>query len=697
MALVVKDRVQETCTSPGTGTVTLLGAVSGFQTFSAAIGNANTTYYTIADQAGVNWEVGLGTYSTTGNTLTRTTVLASSNAGSLVNFSTGSQFVWGDYPAGKAVYIDGSGVVNIDTINLTNALIPADGGTGVLGTITGITYANGTSAYTAATSAQVVSLIGTTFVANATFATSSGSVTNSHTAGSGLSGTTFNGSAAVTWTLATAYGDTINPYASKTANYFLAAPNGTAGVPTFRAIIAADIPTLNQSTTGSAGSVSNSVTFNNGGSGAASGSTYNGSAAVTISYNTIGAYAATNPSGYTSNTLSAGTGISVSASTGASTITNTAPNIIWQSVQTTAFTAVAGNGYPVNTTSGAITVTLPASPTAGQMICILDYAGTSATNNITINPNGLKIQGGTSNRVININREAITLAYIDATQGWLAISDVYATTAPLPSAPYTISYLVVAGGGAGGWNGGGGGGAGGYLTSTATVTAGTVYTATVGGGGSGNSSGTSAGGNGSNSSLTGGALSVTSIGGGGGAGGSVASGVAGGSGGGGNGNNTANSPGGAGTAGQGNAGGTGVSGNGPGGGGGGASAAGTNGSSGGTGGNGTASSITGSSVTYAGGGGAARNTGTPVAGGTGGGGTGGTSSVAATAGTTNLGGGSGGAWNAGGSAPNGGSGVVIISVPTANYTGTVTGSPTVTTSGANTIITWTSSSGTYTA
>ena len=72
MALIVADRVQETCNAPGTGVVTLLGAVTQFQTFSAAIGNGNTTFYVIADQTGANWEVGIGTYATTGNTLTRT-------------------------------------------------------------------------------------------------------------------------------------------------------------------------------------------------------------------------------------------------------------------------------------------------------------------------------------------------------------------------------------------------------------------------------------------------------------------------------------------------------------------------------------------------------------------------------------------------------------------------------------------------
>lgn len=101
MALVLADRVQETTTTTGTGTVTLAGAVTGFQSF-AAIGNGNTTYYTITD--GTNWEVGIGTYTSSGTTLARTTVLASSNSGSLVNFPAGSKAVFGTYPAGRAVY-----------------------------------------------------------------------------------------------------------------------------------------------------------------------------------------------------------------------------------------------------------------------------------------------------------------------------------------------------------------------------------------------------------------------------------------------------------------------------------------------------------------------------------------------------------------------------------------------------------------
>jgi hypothetical protein len=110
MALAIADRVRETTTVVGTGSATLLGAVTGYQSFSV-IGNANTTYYTIADQGGANWEVGIGTYSTAGPTLARTTVLASSNSGSLVNFTAGTKDVFVTYPSEKAVYLDSTGAI----------------------------------------------------------------------------------------------------------------------------------------------------------------------------------------------------------------------------------------------------------------------------------------------------------------------------------------------------------------------------------------------------------------------------------------------------------------------------------------------------------------------------------------------------------------------------------------------------------
>lgn len=100
--LVLLDRALETTTTTGTGSVTLLGASLGYQSL-AGVGNGNTTYYTIADLGGANWEVGIGTYSTTGPTLARTTVLASSNAGSLVNFTAGTKNVFITQPAETTV------------------------------------------------------------------------------------------------------------------------------------------------------------------------------------------------------------------------------------------------------------------------------------------------------------------------------------------------------------------------------------------------------------------------------------------------------------------------------------------------------------------------------------------------------------------------------------------------------------------
>lgn len=112
MALVLADRVRETTDTTGTGTVTLNGAVPGYQSFGVGVGGGNTTYYAISD--GSQWEVGLGTYTASGTTLSRDTVLDSSNSGSLVNFAAGTKSVFVTYPADKSVSYDASGNVNID-------------------------------------------------------------------------------------------------------------------------------------------------------------------------------------------------------------------------------------------------------------------------------------------------------------------------------------------------------------------------------------------------------------------------------------------------------------------------------------------------------------------------------------------------------------------------------------------------------
>jgi len=114
MALTLGDRIQETTTTTGTGTITLAGAVSGYQSF-ATVGNGNTTYYTIT--SGTAWEVGIGTYSTTGPTLARTTILASSNSGSAITLA-GTSNVFADYPAERAVSTDNTATLTNKTLAL---------------------------------------------------------------------------------------------------------------------------------------------------------------------------------------------------------------------------------------------------------------------------------------------------------------------------------------------------------------------------------------------------------------------------------------------------------------------------------------------------------------------------------------------------------------------------------------------------
>ena len=161
MALVVADRVKETTTTAGTGTVTLLGASTGYQSF-AAIGNGNETYYTIAGQTTSEWEVGIGTYTSSGTTLSRTTVLASSNSGNLVSFSAGTKDVFVTYPAGRSVY---------DDLELTAAAAQLQATNGIV-----VNSATVTANYTIPSGSNAMSAGPVTVNSGVTFTVSGGSI-----------------------------------------------------------------------------------------------------------------------------------------------------------------------------------------------------------------------------------------------------------------------------------------------------------------------------------------------------------------------------------------------------------------------------------------------------------------------------------------------------------------------------------------
>ena len=184
--------------------------------------------------------------------------------------------------------------------------------------------------------------------------------------------------------------------------------------------------------------------------------------------------------------------------------------------KTSPFTAANGVGYFVNTSGGVVTVTLPSSPSAGDIVAINDVNGTFDTNALTLGRNSSKINGGCEDLLLTSERQSTTIIYSGAPQGWVAVNDANVGGNSLNS-QYNVQYLVVAGGGGGGESYGGGGGGGGYRTvasKTFAVTSGQSIPITVGAGGAHAHPGGGAGSgcNGSNSVFS----TIASAGGGGG-------------------------------------------------------------------------------------------------------------------------------------------------------------------------------------
>jgi hypothetical protein len=452
----------------------------------------------------------------------------------------------------------------------------------------------------------------------------------------GTSPVVSSGGAAPAISLASGYGDTLNPYASKTANQVLAAPNGTSGVPSFRALVSADIPTLNQNTTGTAAGLSATLAIGSGGTGL-------------TSTPANGALDIGNGTGFTRTTLTAGSNVTITNGAGSITIA-----------------AAGGGGSP----GGA--------PTNIQFNSSGSFGGSA---NLTWDGTNVQLGGAGALRFADSDNSNYASFQSPAT---LAANTAYTLPTALPTANNStlvattagvmswaapaalptvteVDYLVVAGGGGGGSQFyAGGGGAGGFRSGTALpVTAGSPYAITVGAPGAGGAPPTDGG-----VSIF---SSITSTGGGAGGYSASPAGKNGGSGGGCSNDNTTTP--GLGVAGQGNNGGVGfttVAGGGGGGGGAGGVGVSATVSSPGNGGAGS-QWPSGSGTFYAGGGGGGRND-ASAAGGTGGssiGGNGGSATVDSTAGATNTGSGGGGAsnYNGGQTGKNGGSGVVIIRYP----------------------------------
>jgi len=332
MAFAVADRVKESTTSTGTGTINLGGTSNGFQTFVAGIGDGNTTYYAISHQTAAEFEVGIGTVTDAGtDTLSRDTIISSSNGGSAVDFSAGDKDVIATLPSSKSYVLNNAG----DTTISADLSVTSISGSGA-----GLTALNASN------------------ISSGTLPDARFPATLPALNGSAL--TDLNGSNIASGTVPNAR---LDAQLQDVAGLATTSGKIIQGDGSNFALSAYTIPTSD----GSANQVLQT----------------NGSGAVSFV------------------TLSLPDGVE------------------WQAVQTSSITVSSGRGYFVDTTSAAITLTLPTSPSQGDTISFIDYAGTFDTNNLTIGRNGHKIQGSANDLTVATERAGLSLVYVDATQGWL--------------------------------------------------------------------------------------------------------------------------------------------------------------------------------------------------------------------------------------------------------------------------------------
>ena len=691
--------------TPTTGTVTSVsgtGTVSGISLSGTVTSSGSLTLGGTLDLSAPPAIGGTTANTVRGTTITATTKFvgpffeaATSAGGALRNSGGTSQLSWG---AGGGDNLTLSVSTNINGTNAQIDISPT--GTGhVHIKPTGVN-----SVEIAPTSIGTINnmSIGATTAAAGYFTTLSLTSTLAVNGSTGTNGQVLqsNGSSAPTWVTPSSYATVTDDTTTNATRYPLYADQTTGNLTT--EFVSSTKLQFNPST-----GVFTSTSFSGAGTGltgTATSLSIGGNAATATSATT-----ATNIAGGTANQIPFQTGAGATSFIVAPTTAST--SLTWNGSAFTWSAAAGGLTISDDTTTNATryltftsatTGTITSANVSSTKLTFNPSTGTFTVPNVTLSSTGaLTLNVGTTaerpgSPVVGMIRYNTTTSLYEVytSTGWSFFT--------LTSYDYNVDYLVIAGGGGGGLYGGGG--AGGYRTGTSfVISTGTTYTITVGAGGTGGT-GTSPGEgvNGNDSVFS----TITSTGGGGG-GGNATTGKTGGSGGGGgaSGSSGTNLAGGAGNTpstapSQGNNGGTsfGQSSTAPCGGGGGAGAVGSNAASstGGAGGAGSASSITGTSVTRGGGGGGGTELGTAGAGGSGGGGAGGLAGAGFQSGAANTGGGGGGRGAVAGTSGAGGSGVVILSVPTTRYTGTTTGSPTVTTSGLNTILTFTGS-GSYTA